>query len=105
LELLHDVQQWGGYITSSITSKPEWLWDVLSYKVAPNHWRSAINNTIIASLHIMQDNGKFAKKHIVSTAFVATQLLEQPLQQNIQQQVVSTSIIYLKLTHRSNSLY
>jgi hypothetical protein len=53
----------------------------------------------------MQDNGKFAKKHIVSTAFVASQLLEQPLQQNVQQQVVSTSIIYLKLTYRSNSLY
>jgi hypothetical protein len=71
--LAQDIKTWGGNITSSISiNNNSNLWEVLSYNLSPDHWRSAINqNGIIISTHVKieETKKKFIYKHIITTGY------------------------------------
>ena len=60
LQLLNEIEQWGGTGTFACSSThSSWLWELLTKNVPPIHWHASIQDNLIASAHTIADpNGK-----------------------------------------------
>jgi hypothetical protein len=71
------IENWNGFaVLSWPTTTTPWLWDILKYRIKPDHWRAAIDPTgwIASNNTIFGDNGCLITKQIYSNAFLATLL-------------------------------
>jgi hypothetical protein len=71
-DLIHEIENWGGYATFSISSNnTSWLWNILSSNLPCGCWRTAQHtNGFIASCSALIDkNGKRVLQHLFSNGF------------------------------------
>ena len=55
-----------------------WLWNILGKNLPPNHWRAAIHeetNVTASTSRIIDADGNFVQKNIISNAFKAEKIL------------------------------
>jgi hypothetical protein len=71
MELLREIQKWGGSATFSMNSNnTPWLWKTIGWSCAPNEWRVGVKDGVTASIQIKMEekNQKIIQKRILSTA-------------------------------------
>jgi hypothetical protein len=74
-ETLTKIVNWGGNGTFSFNSNKEnFLWETLAFNVPPQNSRIAENESFVASVHVINANGKRVTQQVVSTAYKSAKL-------------------------------
>jgi hypothetical protein len=92
IELLKDIENWGGHGTFSMQSTHQsYIWEVLSAILPPNNWRTACNDKgWIASCSCVEDPNKQKKTYqlILSNAYRPSSSTSTSITKNAQTEAI-----------------